>query len=181
MNLLPKIEKEALKKSLKHRSIMVALFLAAAALLIGLVMLLPTYMMTLDFNNSISNNNLKVEDTAVIQQIINLPEEIDAKLKFFQSNLKDFSVTDYLYEIISGLPKGVVLDSISFTVNQNDGDKKGITILISGTATDRNALVSFSNFLKNSDIFSIVDVPVSSLTRDKNLPFSINIFIENIK
>jgi len=77
------------------------------------------------------------------------------------------------------MPEKVIIDSITFSRNEAYKEKNGILVLVSGTSVDRNSLISFSNSLEQSKDFTFVDVPVSSLTKDKNLPFSINIFIEN--
>ena len=82
-------------------------------------------------------------------------------------------------KIIKFVPEKVIIDSITFSRNEAYKEKNGILVLVSGTSVDRNSLISFSNSLEQSKDFTFVDVPVSSLTKDKNLPFSINIFIEN--
>ena len=71
------------------------------------------------------------------------------------------------------------LNSISLSKNQTSKEKGSTTVLISGVASNRDSLVTFSTLLKESKLFADVLVPVSSLTKDKNLPFSMNISIEN--
>jgi hypothetical protein len=183
MNLLPKTEKETLKEGLKSRFIIVASFLVAASFLMGFIMLLPSYFLTLvsSLEGTSGNNYPGAENKDSIEKILNLPEEINSKLKFFQSNINNVSVADSFYKITSHLPGGVTLNSVSFSRNQVYKEKTGTAILISGTAFDRDSLISFSTNLKDSNSFSSVEVPVSSLTRDRNLPFSMNIFIENQK
>src|SRR3989338_3984764 len=177
MNLLPKTEKEILKKGFKSRFIIMLLFLIATSFF----MLLPSYLLTSGyfFGTTPGNNYSKKEDEDSIKKILNLPTEIDSKLKIFQSNIDNVSVADSFNKIIEHLPLGVTLNSVSFSRNQTDKEKKGVAILISGMASNRDSLVLFSTNLKDSNSLSSVEVPVSSLTRDRNLPFSMNIFIEN--
>jgi hypothetical protein len=73
------------------------------------------------------------------------------------------------------------LDSISVEKNKRYQTKTGTVVLVDGTASERDSLVSFLKALEESKSFSAVDVPISSLTKDKNLPFSMTIFIENSK
>jgi hypothetical protein len=73
------------------------------------------------------------------------------------------------------------LDSISVEKNKRYQTKTGTVVLVGGTASERDSLVSFLKALEESKSFSAVDVPISSLTKDKNLPFSMTIFIENSK
>ena len=114
----------------------------------------------------------------LMANILELPEEINSKLAFFQQNLGDRGVTDTLVKITTNLSEKVKLNSIVFSKNLGEKGKKGTTIVISGTATDRDALVSFGATLRESKSFTTVEVPVSSLAKDKDLPFSMNIFIE---
>jgi hypothetical protein len=181
MNLLPKTEKEDLKKGLKLRLAVVALFLLTASFGVGFIMFLPSYFLASGyFSKSVASDYfLEPKNSDLINKTLNLPGEIDSKLIFFQSNIGDVSTADYFSKIVDNLPKGVQLNSVSFSKNQNYNDKTGTVILVSGMAIDRDSLVSFSTLLKESGLFSSVEVPVSSLTKDKNLPFSINIFIEN--
>jgi hypothetical protein len=181
MNLLPNKEKETLKKNLKLRFLILALFLLSISFLLGLIMLLPSYFLALGNLSKISLENslstLKNDDT--VKTILNLPQEINSKLKLLQANSKSVSVTDTVSKIIKYLPAGVKLNSVSFAKNQNYKDKDGTVVMVSGVALSRDSLVLFASSLKESGLFSDVEVPVSSLTKDRNLPFSMNIFIGN--
>ncbi len=181
MNLLPKTEKEDLKKGLKLRFAIVAMFLLSASFLIGFVMFLPSYFLAFGYFSKTAPDSyfLKPENSDSINKILSLPDEISSKLGFFQSNIHNVSVADYFSKIVDNLPKGVQINSISFSKNQNYNGNNGTVILVSGIAVSRDSLMSFSTLLKESGLFSDVEVPVSNLTKDENLPFSINILIEN--
>jgi Tfp pilus assembly protein PilN len=181
MNLLPSTEKEALKKGLKLRFITTASFLSAAFFLAGFIMLLPSYFLILEnfSENKQDVSSLKIENGSTIEEVLNLPNEIEFKLKLLQSNIDSASVVDSFSKIIQYLPQKVKINSVSFLRTQDPKGKNSTHILISGVALDRDSLASFSNSLKTSKSFSSVDVPVSSLAKDKNLPFSINISMAN--
>lgn len=178
MNLLPKKEKEDLKKGLKSRFAIMTMFLVSVTFLLSFITLLPSYFLTIDFSGMTPVSFSQKTENQDLAKILNLPEEINSKFGFFQSNINNASVTDSLYKIIKDLPNGVIINSISFSRNQVYNEKKGTVILLSGIASDRDSMVSFSTLLKNSNSFSQIDMPVSNLTKDKNLPFSINVFIE---
>lgn len=177
MNLLPNTEKDDLKKDLKIRFIIAMLFILAASFFVGLIMLLPSYFLTTNYFSD--KYSWGIKDDEFTKNILNLPEEINSKLAFLQSNAGSLSATDTFSKIISQLPNGVTLNSITFLRNQNHEEKVGITVSVFGIATTRDSLVSFSTRLTQSDYFSLVDMPVSSLTKNRDLPFSVNIFIEN--
>lgn len=182
MNLLPKTEKDVLKKDLKLRFTIAAMYLFSFSLLLGLAALLPAFFL-IRGNLSLSESQypVKVAEENSAKDILDLPVKIDSRLKLLQSNLTKLSVIDTLNEITNHLPEKITLDSILFSRNQEYKEKSGIHILISGTALDRDSLVSFSKLLRESNFFSSVDTPVSSLTKKKNLPFSMDLFIENQK
>ena len=181
MNLLPNTEKEALRKGFKLRSLILGSLSVSVFFLVGIVMLLPSYFLASgNFSKAVSENSLyDTEDEVSAVELLDLPEEINAKLKFLQTENNAVSSVEAIFEVIKYLPAGVKINSVLFERNKVREDKNGVTILVSGLALDRDSLISFSNLLKKSNFFSTVDLPVSSLTKDKNLPFSVNIFIEN--
>ena len=182
MNLLPNTEKEFLKRGLKLRFIVMTLYLLTASFVVGFVMLLPPYFLMKGHLFLPETQNLaKNLSESSTKETLDLPVKIDSRLKFLQSNLANLSVTDILFKITNRISKKIKLDSVSFSRNQVYKEKNGTHVLISGFALDRDSLVSFSKLLKESGFFSSVDIPVSNLTKEINLPFSVNLFIENQK
>ena len=100
-------------------------------------------------------------------------------MKFFQLNTPLISPADYISKVVERLGPKIALNSISFLKSSSYKEKKGILISISGIAIDRDSLVSFGASLKETKLFSSVDIPVSNLTKEKDFPFSMNIFIED--
>lgn len=181
MNLLPGTEKENLKKGLRLRLLVLVSFLITASLILGVIMLLPSYFLASGNLSRIvlENNSSQIESEGSVEEILNLPEEVSAKLKFLQLSNANLSAIGPVSEVIKYLPARVEVNSISFSRNQSFKEKSGIIISVSGIAADRDSLVSFSAALKESGKFSSVEMPVSSLTKDRNLPFSMSIFIES--
>ena len=178
MNLLPSTEKYNLKKGLRLRFFIIAGLLLTVSFFLAPVMLFPSFFLArehLSLANLLVDQN-DSEDEEFTKNILELPEEINSKLLIFQSRITDKGMAELLSVIISNLPLKVKLNSISFTKNQSDKGKKGVTFVITGIALDRDALVSYGAALRESKSFSSVDVPVSSLTKEKDLPFSMNIF-----
>lgn len=176
MNLLPQTEKDILRKGFKARSYIVLSNILSVSVFIGLVMLSPAYFFADSHLESIAlNASAKGEDQDAVKTALQIPDEINSKLAFMESYVKNPSMADYISSVTSYFTDKIHVNSISI----GRKSKKGITIVVSGIASDREALVSFASDLKSSNKFGSVDVPVSSLTRDKDLPFSITIFIEN--
>ena len=143
-------------------------------------MLVPAYLVSVgNFSRlSFENNSLHVETPASDTQLLSLPVEIETKSRFLQNYNSSVKVMDSFVEVVKFLPEEVKLDSINFMRGQSFDNKKSASMRVSGVASNREMLISFSNALKNSGKFSNVEVPVSSLTKDKDLPFTMNIFIE---
>jgi cytochrome bd-type quinol oxidase subunit 2 len=73
--------------------------------------------------------------------------------------------------IDSLVPNGVVIASYSLT--RKDGGLS--TIAISGVATGRSTLTSFKNAIENDPLFKVASIPLSDLTKDKDIPFTLTI------
>lgn len=180
MNLLPKEQKDDLKKGFKMRFAIVVSFLVSISFLIGIILLFPAYFLTPGRSFSAPDQTLSdLTNNPADQEILNLPEEIKSKLALVQTDLNQVSATAVISQIADLINRGVLLSSISFYRNQSYQGKKGTLITLSGTASSRDSLVSFSAALENSGSFSSVDMPVSNLTKDKNIPFNITVFIKN--
>ncbi len=183
MNLLPATEKDILKKGLKLRSVIVALIMASVFTVIGAAMLLPAYFLTKDQFSVITlqNSLIKEEDEESMRHLLSLPGEIESKLNFFEADFESASALDSFSKIIDYLPDKVKLNAVSFGKSQTSKEAAGPMILVAGISADRNSLVAFSTALQKSGLFSSVAVPVSNLAKDKDLPFTMTLFIKDKK
>ena len=72
-------------------------------------------------------------------------------------------------KIIQHKSAGIKIESFNYT-----NETAVMKIVIRGTASSREALTKFSRSLESEKEFKDVNLPVSSLTRDKNLDFTIS-------
>ena len=84
---------------------------------------------------------------------------------------------ELLSVIIEAKPQGVTIGSVSFTRGESSNGQIGARMFISGIAPTRKSLIDFSKSLNDTKAFASVDVPVSNLTKEKNVPFSVTLFI----
>lgn len=180
MNLLPEKEKANLKKGLKLRFAVTLLVLLSIPFFFGSIILLPSYLLALvNFSETKTENGPAINDNnQEFQDVLNMPDSISGKLLIFQSNLSGHTALEILNKFINAMPTGVKINSISFSKRNNNAEKIGSSVIISGIAQNRESLVSFSSNLKKDSDFSSVEIPISNLAKEKNLPFSINIFIK---
>lgn len=182
MNLLPSEEKGILKRGFKIRvfillNIFLTIFFIAAA-----IFLIPPYFLAKEQLSVISslNTSIKPEDEESINKTLLIPTEIQNKINFFETNLRNKKAYDAITEVVSLKEAGIKINSILFSKVPQGTDAE-VTILISGKADRRDALIDFQTALRDSGEFQSVDVPVSSLAKDKDLPFSINLIISREK
>lgn len=172
MNILPDINKKDLKRGLRTRFVVVALIILSASFIVGTVLLVPAYVLTRDAMGN-QGENFTPEDLNE-QEILKLPQEIKTKLWFYQAHVESSSFVETLSKILNYKPAEVSLHAFSYT----KGDTGGTNISMAGIAKSRSSLVTFESALSGSGEFSSVSLPVSSLTKERNLPFSLDIFIE---
>lgn len=179
MNILPEEQKNNYLKGLKIRFFIVLSILLSFGFVVSSILLVPSY-----FASSIELRDVLVQSEYIdggidssIQEFVNLPEDIKSKLDFISSRNSEKSPVHFINLVLSKRSSGIYIDSI-FSTNLRNGDKIKISgLTISGVAKDRKSLVDFSKSLEEEKSFSRVEIPVSSLTKESNLPFSIDISI----
>lgn len=153
---------------------------ASAALIMGAILLLPSYFIGQSklLENKSKATIAQSKNRNSIDTLLELPKELNSKLRIMRSSENTASKMETFREIIDAKNANVRINSINYAKAQkaDNGDKNEITI--SGVALDRKSLIDFSQKLKENKKFSGVDVPVFSLTRERDLPFSISIFVE---
>ena len=94
---------------------------------------------------------------------------------------QDFLTPTWFYEILLK-NKSADVNISNFNFSRIEGEKLRVKIDLKGTSKTRSALVEYVNSLKQEKIFSKVEVPISSLTRESDIPFSISIeTVDNFK
>jgi hypothetical protein len=119
MNLLPITEKEDLKKGLKLRLIIIFLLLLIISFIFGTIMLLPSYFLALGNLSKIelTDHSFNKENESLTKEILDLPKEIDFKLKFLQSIETNISSIDIFNGILNSIPEKIIINSVSFSKN----------------------------------------------------------------
>lgn len=177
MNLILVSDKNLLKSGFKSRLFVLAASLFSTAFLAGIAMLLPAFFLTrqhLDTANPVILT--EKTDNSLGEELATFPNEINNKLRFLQTYEAEPHFVPILSQVVANLPANVRLNSI--LINKSVGkDKSGTNLLISGVASTRESLISYGESLRATKMFSSVEVPVSSLTKDKDLPFSMKMFI----
>ncbi len=180
MNLLPETEKKRISKGLSRRFFVLISILISVAFIVGTILLVPSYIMAkaklLEVSLLAQNEDrLRAEET---EKILAVPEELESKTEILGKNIPDFTSAEIISSIIKNLPGGVVVDSISLSGGSRPEDRNKRELRVSGISANRQALIDFSDRIRGEPTVGSVDVPVSSLTRERNLPFSIKIILD---
>tara|TARA_B100000745_G_scaffold53689_1_gene31873 strand:- start:4039 stop:4620 length:582 start_codon:yes stop_codon:yes gene_type:complete len=182
-NVLPKEQRKILSQHYWLRLVSVASFMFSGAMIIGGVALLPSYLSAkADLESAVIEQELQrntreatKEDGAIQEaRLVNL--QIDEVLKIDNTNPSgaiDSIVRDW--EPHSG---EVVLSNITYQLEErvDKKDKKVITTVtmrLSGTAANREALNEFVKTLRKDPMFSEVSFPVSDLIGVEAIDFSL--------
>ena len=174
MNILPDEQKNIVKMGMKKRFIIVSLLFLASLFIISFIIILPAHFLLKQDLNSLNNN---VPTDVNLKNILDAPIRIENGLKMLQFNITEPKLINILYKVFEFVNVDIKINSISFSRENVYNDEKVVGLQLSSIAKNRESLVSFSNQLKKSNYFYAVDLPVSNFTKYKDLPFSINIFI----
>jgi hypothetical protein len=173
LNLLLRKNRYDLKKEYTFRFVNILLFFVISVCIFLAIALIPSYI-TVSMEKNIleqSLNNLKNSDVSKEKgELLTKTTHINSELVLFKQTSPKYSV--YLENLITKQIKGIEMSNISFAEKKIE-DKHFIQIDIKGNAMSREILVSYANLIRTDDLFEKVDLPISSLARESNIPFSI--------
>jgi hypothetical protein len=121
-----------------------------------------------EYQNASAQNNVYES----LEESVHLANTISMQL---MSSNSEALFSDLLFEVEKIARRSVVLDSIAFTGTEALVE----SIQLSGEALSRSLLVQFRDDLEESPFFESVELPLSNLAKDKDVPFNITIIIGN--
>ena len=84
-------------------------------------------------------------------------------------------ISEYVALIDTVQGSGINITKVSLS----RADEGIAPIQVSGVATDRQSLAAFRDRLLREATFSAVDLPIANLAKDRDIPFSITITVDN--
>jgi len=176
-NLLTDDLKKQNKKEYRFRFFTMVMFLSSIVLFFGLVLSIPSYIVSLTKEKE-KQSEIEDKRTKPLAEEGDIKEDALATTKeamiVFSQEDNFISMTDLINTIIeiSDNVGGIDFSGVSYVLG--DEKQKESKILISGVSDTRDKLLSFTNALRSSDLFTSVELPVSNLKENINLSFSIN-------
>lgn len=171
--LLNEIAKISVEREYSQRRIVLALIGLSLILIIGIVSLVPAYVLS---SARLSEANIRTESLKLLpssQDGFALEKwlaDVNQKISLFSRSADQNKPYELFTKIIFIKPRGVSLSKFSWKA---EGNKLDLTI--AGVASDRQALLDFEEALNKTKIFSKAAVPVSSFAKDKDIDFELTI------
>ncbi len=174
INLIPPQGQTALKHEYMLRVWTVCAILFSGATLIGIVLLIPTYVFV---GTQQAVSNISDAETA---EIANEFSRIDSGIKSTNvvllqlgTSTQNLPASKLIAEIVAKAPTGITFTT--FQINESRSKDGATTIDVQGKSVSRGALAGFKNNLEASPYFKSVALPISDLARDADLPFAITL------
>ena len=178
INLIPPSAQKQVKHEYWIRVVTVWMLLAGISFVMCAFFLIPAYVLvqnqldnySTQFAEADTNNkSLKASETAIIEA-----NAISGLLTQSESIVSFSSIID---EIEKSKNANILL--FNFSVTRTGTIFTSITI--SGTASSRATLSAFKEALDSNILFEKVELPLSSLAKDKDIPFTITITPDKTK
>lgn len=177
-NLLPQKYKDVLQGANKKRLLVVSSWMIFWAFVISIILFVPVYSIVTIKMGEISKKIIESSNAIKEQSdVLLLPKQINDKARVVLSFSDDMLVSEEISEINSVKSSGISLSGINFRKTDRSDGSTLVEILLNGTAPDRESLLSYQNNLKAIDFVQNVSVPVSSFSKDINLPFTMTITV----
>lgn len=176
INLIPKDRKKLMVRGFYSRLATLFLFMLSLAVFVGSIALLPAYFIS-SVKKSASDFKLENQKNEKVplsnEQALTEIKDINSKLSIVENAEKNkFLPSEKVVdEILSKKTSNIKITQILYN-NDATQDKK---INILGTASSRQALLSFEETLMNDPAFKNVNLPISSFVKDSDIQFNLSL------
>jgi len=174
--LLTKEQKNNVLKEYRLRKFVIATVFVAITAIVGSLLLVPALILSsskandLDQQLKAQNQNQEAKDVRVIRENI---QEANRQISLL-ANRQEIKLTENIADVIISAPTGMRL--ISFGYNEAT---EGIRQLeIGGISPTRDSLLLFVKNIEQKEQFSDVNLPISDFAKDRDIPFSITIIVD---
>lgn len=170
INLLPQKEQKRLRRVYLARLFTLLFVLASGVIVVGSGLLAPSYFLSKNTVDSSERYVQALEETVGLKERAGVTEKVSklAEQVRILNDLNTKPVSPRLLEdILEAKSSNIVITSIAFS----GGAEPAFSL--SGVSETRAGLLQFVDALKENSRMSGIDIPVSQLALDENLPFSI--------
>lgn len=169
--LLTEEGKKKIAREYGARRAIVALFTLSLVLVVGIIGILPSYLVSSARKSEALERTRIIQDSGVRGDEAELVEwlsRINAELQTLAPRLDTDRPSVFVEEVVGRKSAGIRIERFLWKK-----DKEKVVLSINGRASDRQALIAFENQIRSSEHFSDVALPVSNLAQDRNIVFEI--------
>ena len=172
INLIPPLAKKKLTREYWLRVVSVWFFTFSTALLLGIVLMIPVYvLLNIQISALSSSAATASQKIATLKDVSNELDLANQQARALINGLRYNQMSDYT-EIFRKLES----NEIQLSQIYIDRSKDGVSpVRVSGTATSRQALATFRDKLLAESRVENVDLPISNLAKDKDIQFSLTV------
>jgi len=177
INFIP----EKLKKNilLEHKFRVFSVFFVSffIVMIFIIFLLVPAYTLSIARKVVIKNQLALVKNTTVnyTEDSLNKVKDINEIVKILSVNVEVKKPgSELLKQIISLKGNNIKISSISFDIDTS----QNIKISMKGFSSTRESLTKYVKELKNTNLFSDVDLPVSNLVKSSDIDFTIGLTVK---
>ncbi len=172
INLIPPPARRDLVKEYWFRVITVWLFLLGTASLIILLLLLPTYVLIgIKINSLKSLTSIATEKSLSYDIAVSTLATANKQAQLLVNTPEIAPFTNYISSLEKLASTTIMMQELRF----NRTEAKAGSIQVSGVAKTRQGLADFRDAIETNPDFLAVDLPISSLIKDRDLLFSLKI------
>ena len=174
INLIPPQAKKIVLREYWLRVVAAWLLLLSFVLFALATLSFPTYLLIEQLNQSLVSDIQAVAAKQVsYSEIENTVKNINALVNHLNTNREQVKFSSLLAKLDAIDDSHVTLDQFVF-VEEQDVLKK---IELIGHADTRSDLSAFRDAVEKSEEFDAVELPISNLAKDKDLSFSMDVFL----
>lgn len=170
--LLPEEAKEGVRREYLMRRTVIMLSAFILVLIVSITGLFPSYSISKARQRELGDRVKAVNAASQGKELEAWLSAINLKLKVLSPKLDDDRPASLMALVIKEKGTGVKLANFNWTKSDT-----GKTFIVSGIASDRQALLLFESKLKALNSFSSVSLPLSNLAKDKDISFEVKLTI----
>lgn len=172
--LLTEADSRVVIREYRMRVVVVALLFLIIALLLGLILLMPSFVL-ISGREKLATEKLATVLTTQEKLLAGNPDENARETKeimrLLSTRSKQSSVSELFDRVSAHRFSGVRITSLTASINENNMPAIGV----SGVASTRQALSAFVKTLEVDKAFTGVSVPVSNFAKSTNLEFTLSL------
>ena len=169
-NLLPDIDKRALRKEYRKRLVVWARFPCLTTILVAAAFEVPRYYLYRTAMIDAMARMAAVDSGPLLEAAIAFDKEIMevnnlVKISDLYKNLSAYGIVS---QALEKKPRNVSVQDFSYTRGADQ-----FTVVLRGVAPDRTSLQSLKSVFEQGSLFDSVEVPLSDFARNKDLNFTL--------